>query len=591
MSPLPRTTSSKIFAVLNQLIVSLLFLCGLTNAIADTDFLEPEQAFQFSSKQIAPDRIEVTYLIADGYYMYRERYKFVAIGATLGEPIFPKGHVKFDETFQKNVETFTHSITVQIPILSVDTAQPKFTLISHGQGCSEQGLCYAPLESKQTFDTAKFKFESTAPPTAGGDDSNKLRNSLQSGRLIIIMPLFLLLGLGLAFTPCVLPMVPILSSIIVGEGASVGRQRGLILSLSYSFGMAIVYTALGVAAGLLGEGLAAALQNPWVLGAFGLLLVGLSLSMFNVYHLQVPAFLQSKLSQVSDQQRAGKLIGVFVMGAISALIIGPCVAAPLASALLYISQTRNVLIGGAALFSMAMGMSVPLILVGLSAGSLLPRAGRWMEAVKQLFGVLMLAMALWLVSPVLPVWLQMLGWATLLIGYGVFLLRHRAVLGKAVALALCVLGGMELIGAASGGRDVFAPLSHFYNQSGAHIQFARVKSLAELEHALQAAKVQGKPVMLDFYADWCVSCKEMEKFTFTDQRIQAKFATMVLLQVDVTANNEDVKALLKRFNLFGPPGMIFFDLDSNESGRVIGFEKAEKFVTSLANFVVVKATP
>ena len=579
--------SNQLFCFMFQLLFSLAFFAVMSHAYADPEFLDPEQAFQFSSKQIAPDKIEVTYLIADGYYMYRERFKFDALGAKLGEPIFPKGTVHFDETFQKNVETFRKSITVQIPIISVDKAQPGWIFTSRGQGCSDQGLCYAPIDSKQNYDSKSFSIGDKPPPiTSSSDESNQLKTSLQSGRLILIMPLFLLIGLGLAFTPCVLPMVPILSSIIVGEGSDVGRHRGFILSVSYSLGMAIVYTALGVAAGLLGEGLAAALQNPWVLGTFGIILVLLSLSMFNVYHLQVPAFLQNKLAHVSNRQRPGKLAGVFVMGAISALIVGPCVAAPLASALLYISQTRNVFVGGAALFSMAMGMSVPLLLVGLSAGTLLPRAGRWMESIKQLFGVLMLAMALWLVSPVLPAWVQMAAWSALFIGYGAFLMRHTGALPKSFAVVLCLLGVAELTGLATGGRDVFAPLAHLNPKPQNNpVRFVRIKSNQELEQALAAAKAQGKPVMLDFYADWCVSCKEMEKFTFTDDRIHSRLASIVLLQADVTANDDDDKALLKRFNLFGPPGMIFFDLNSSESGRVIGFEKAGQFAQSLSKFI------
>jgi len=569
-----------------QLFLGIVLYLGITNVWAEANFLEPEQAFQFSSKQASADKIEVTYLIADGYYMYRERFKFEATGVKLGTPIFPAGVIHFDETFQKNVETYRKSITIQIPIISVEPNHAEWTLTSRGQGCSDQGLCYAPMDSKQKFDSGGFVPGSKAPPLSSvNDETDHLKTSLQSGRLIIIMPLFLLLGLGLAFTPCVLPMVPILSSIIVGEGAEVGRHRGFVLSLSYALGMAIVYTALGVAAGLLGEGLAAALQNPWVLGFFGLLLVAMSLSMFNVYHLQVPLSLQNSLSHISSRQRHGKLVGVFVMGAISALIVGPCVAAPLASALLYISQTRNVLIGGAALFSMAMGMSVPLILVGLSAGTFLPKAGKWMESVKQLFGVMMLAMALWLVTPVLPAWLQMLGWSILLVGYGWALTRHIGTFPKSAAAILFVLGLTELIGLATGGRDVFSPVAHLIGKQGEnHVTFARIKSSQELNQALVQAKAQGKTVMLDFYADWCVSCKEMEKFTFTDQRINAQMSQMVLLQADVTANTDDDKELLKRFNLFGPPGMIFFDSQSNEAGRVIGFENVDQFERSLLKF-------
>jgi thiol:disulfide interchange protein DsbD len=274
------------------------------------------------------------------------------------------------------------------------------------------------------------------------------------------------------------------------------------------------------------------------------------------------------------------------MGAISALIVGPCVAAPLASALLYISQTHDVFIGGVALFSMAMGMSVPLILIGFSAGTLLPRVGRWMESVKQFFGVLMLGMALWMVSPLLPIWLQMSAWAVLLISYSLFLFRHPPLVTKVAALVLCTIGLIELVGVTTGGREVLAPFAHFSGQSQqSHVEFVRIKSNAELDKVVEQATLQGKPVMLDFYADWCVACKEMEKFTFNDERVRSKLAGMVLLQVDVTANNENDRALLKRFNLFGPPGILFFGLDSKETGRVIGFQNADKFVKSLSSFV------
>jgi thiol:disulfide interchange protein DsbD len=409
---------------------------------------------------------------------------------------------------------------------------------------------------------------------------------LQGGRLLAIVPAFILLGLGLAFTPCVLPMVPILSSIIVGDGAQTGRGRGFVLSLSYSLGMAIVYTLLGVAAGLLGEGLAAALQNPWVLGAFALLIAAMALSMFGVYQLQVPAALQTRLADASGRQASGKLAGVFVMGAISALIVGPCVAAPLAGALVYISQTRDVLIGGAALFAMAVGMSVPLLLVGVSAGSLLPRAGMWMESVKRFFGVLMLAMALWMVAPVLPGLLQMLLWAALLLGYGFYLLRTtgkpRHWAAMALGAACAVLGATQLVGLASGARDPLAPLARFTGGAPAQqLAFTRVKTVEQLDAALLAAG--GKTAILDFYADWCVSCKEMEKLTFVDPLVKARLANTVLLQVDVTANDAADRAMLKRFGLFGPPGTILFDRSGKEiaDGRVIGYQDSQKFLASL----------
>jgi thiol:disulfide interchange protein DsbD len=591
-------------------------LCAIAPAHADDDFLPPEQAFQLSARMQDAQTIVVNYAIADGYYMYRERFKFTATGARLGEPVIPPGKVKFDETFQKDVETYHKGVEIRIP---VEGSGP-FTLNVTGQGCADKGLCYPPQDasvqltagggsaprgglpiganapapafslpgqSQAPAPQAEAAPAAAAPSSAAPSELSGIGSLLQGGRLLAIVPAFILLGLGMAFTPCVLPMVPILSSIIVGEGKDVKRARGFVLSVAYSLGMAIVYTALGVAAGLLGEGLAAALQNPWVLGSFALLIVVMALSMFDVYQLQVPAALQTKLSSASGRQSSGKLAGAFVMGAISALIVGPCVAAPLAGALVYISQTRNVLVGGAALFSMALGMSIPLLLVGLSAGSLLPRAGMWMESVKRFFGVLMLAMALWMAAPVLLGLVQMLLWAALLLGYGAYLIRGQA--GKAgwAALALgsgaMVLGATQLVGLVSGARDPLAPLAHFSGGAPAHqpLAFTRIKTVADLDAALAAHP--GKTAMLDFYADWCVSCKEMEKLTFVDPAVKAKLAGSLLLQVDVTANDGDDRAMLKRFGLFGPPGIILFGRDGREiaDSRVIGYQDTAKFLGSL----------
>lgn len=610
------------FKSLKQLSVlfAMLFVFSLAHA-DDDDYLAPEVAFKFSARMADAKTAEVTYAIADGYYMYRERFHFKAEGATLGEPQIPAGTVKFDQTFSKNVETYHHSVTIRLPV----EANGSFTLVSTGQGCADKGLCYPPMDSRVSLSTTGSNgggggllsamgisrsdsaaidlpqavaaagaassvkvlpaSESIVASAPADSETGRIESSLKGGKLLVIMPLFLLLGLGLAFTPCVLPMVPILSSIIVGEGTQVSRGRGFLLSVTYALGMALIYTALGVAAGLAGEGLSATLQNPWVLSAFALLMLLMSLSMFGFYELQLPAAFQTRLTKASDRQSAGKLVGVFIMGAISALIVGPCVAAPLAGALVYISQTRDVVIGGSALFAMAVGMSVPLMLVGISAGSLLPRAGAWMESVKRFFGVLMLAVALWMVSPVIPALAQMLGWAALGIGYGAFLLwgKPSAWFAKAFGVVFMVCGVIQLAGGVTGGRDVFAPLAHLGGkQESPHTQFIKVKSVAELDAAL--VQTGGKTALLDFYADWCVSCKEMEKLTFTDPRVQTRFGEMVLLQIDVTANNADDKAMLKRFNLFGPPGIIFFDGQGQEvpHGRVIGYQNADKFLQSLA---------
>ncbi|MES2049228.1 MAG: protein-disulfide reductase DsbD [Pseudomonadota bacterium] len=570
------------------------------------DFLDPEVAFKVAAKMVEPGVVEVQFTIADGYYLYRERLKFVSNEVKLGMPELPKGKVKFDETFQKEVETYRKALVVRIPV----QATTDFTLTVGRQGCADAGLCYPPMETALKINLDGVSSENAATNSAAGHgalaassdsttaiinatenaqeasldaETHSLNAALKSGKLMLILPLFFLLGLGLSFTPCVLPMVPILSFIIVGEGVGIKRSRGFFLSLSYALGMALVYTALGVAAGLIGEGLAATLQNPWVLGAFAILMVALSLSMFGVYQLQMPGVLQSKLVVVSEGRRNGKLIGVFVMGAISALIVGPCVAAPLAGALVYISQTRDVLVGGSALFAMAIGMSVPLLLVGLSAGSLLPRAGAWMEAIKRFFGVLMLAMALWMVSPVIPVPWQMAAWAILLLGYASYqIFVHRGgALAKGFAAIFAVLGLLQLVGVTTGGRDVLAPVTHLFGDQVHGVTFVRINSVAKLDAALAQSK--GKLAMLDFYSDWCVSCKEMEKLTFTVPEVKAKLENILLLQVDVTANNAEDKALLKRFNLFGPPGIIFFNARGQEisGGRVIGYQNAEKFSASL----------
>ncbi|MBY0570179.1 MAG: protein-disulfide reductase DsbD [Burkholderiaceae bacterium] len=574
-----------------QMLLMSAFLILSSLAHAD-EFLDPEVAFKASAKMAEPGVAEVTLTIADGYYLYREKLKFTSADAKIGDVVLPAGKVKFDETFQKDVETYRKSVLISIPVQAAND----FTLKVGRQGCADQGLCYPPLESE--FRLSISAANAAVSTSSGGADlsktdaapdveSSSISAALKSGKLSVILPLFFILGLGLSLTPCVLPMVPILSFIIVGEGAGVSRKRGFMLSLAYVFGMSLVYTGMGIAAGLAGEGLAATLQNPWVLGAFSLLMVFFALSMFNVYQLQMPAALQTKLTEISEGQRdskLGKLIGVFLMGAISALIVGPCVTGPLLGALVYISQTRDVIVGGASMFAIAIGMGVPLLLLGISAGSLLPRAGIWMENIKRFFGVLMLAMALWMISPVIPVWLQMLGWATLLIAYaGYQLFFHRSGLpGKLIAAAFGVLGLLQLVGVATGGRDIYAPVAHLFGTQTHGAVFVRVRNVAELDAALAQSK--GKTAMLDFYADWCVSCKEMEKLTFTDVRVKAKMDTMLLLQVDVTANNEDDKEMLKRFKLFGPPGIIFFNNQGAEipDSRVVGFQNAEKFLQSLS---------
>jgi thiol:disulfide interchange protein DsbD len=416
---------------------------------------------------------------------------------------------------------------------------------------------------------------------------------LFEGHFVLVLGGFFVFGLLLAFTPCVLPMIPILSSIIAGEGRNIDKLRALLLSGAYVLGMAAAYAAAGVVAAFSGTLLAAALQNAWVLTAFALVFVLLALSMFGFYELQLPGFLHQRLHSAHGSLRGGQIASVAAMGLLSAVIVSPCVAAPLAGALLYISQTRDVLLGGAALFAMALGMGVPLIAVGVSEGALLPRAGAWMNGVRRFFGVLLLAVALWVISPLLPAPAIMLAWGALFIGSAMFL---RAVdplpasaspwwrLWKAGGIAALVIGVALIVGALSGSRDPLRPLAGLSGNAAsvaAPVSWQRVSSLQELQEKLKAP---GKPVMLDFYADWCVSCKEMEAFTFSDPKVRARLDGMLLLQADVTANSEADRALLKRFSLFGPPGIVFFDAEGREIRglRVIGYQSADRFLKTLS---------
>ena len=567
----------------------LFALCWQPVRAAD-EFLEPEKAFQFSARMAAPDQIEVTFSIAKGYYLYRDQFKFEADGAQLQPATIPPGKVKFDENFKKQVETYRDVLRIGIP---VGSAAGPFTLRAVSQGCADAGLCYPPMTSTARLDPAVVGPATEAAKTSGWSESALIDGALRSGRVWRVVGVFLVLGLLLSFTPCVLPMLPILSSIIVGTQDEPSRWRGLMLSVSYSLGMAMVYTALGVAAGLAGEGLASALQTPLALGAFSLLLVVFSLSMFDVYELRLPSAFTHSITASSQKLPAGQLAGVFAMGALSALIVSPCVSAPLAGALLYISQSRDVVLGGAALFAMAAGMSVPLLLLGMTSGRWLPKSGPWMHAIKRMFGVLMLAVAIWIAQPVLPAAIVLGAWGLLLLMTG-FMLRPftaqphhqhalRGWLQRALGVATLTFGITQIVGAASGGTDPLQPLAHLGRAEAArteNVAWQPVRSVAELDRLIAQA---GKPVVLDFYADWCVSCKEMDRFTFNQPDVSERMSHALLLRADVTANSDDDKALLRRFKLFGPPGTIFFDRQGNElaAARVIGFQSAQRFGQTL----------
>lgn len=552
-SNLSRLSAAFLFSIV------LLVLAGGTRVAWAQQFLPADQAFSVDVVGSGPSQLDVRLTVAKGTYLYRERLVAQLTSAQEGNPVMldwdvPPGEIKHDPNFDKDVEVYHHDVAAKLTIPAGLSGAQRLKL--GYQGCADAGICYPPqnklfdvqlgakgevLDVTPVVATEGGRASSALPQAQGRSsadaaDPDRVSAALASGRLALIVPVFLLAGVLLSLTPCVLPMVPILSSIIVGHGTQVSRGRGFLLALAYSQGMALVYTGLGVAAGVLGQGLAAYLQHPTVVLVFAALMVLLSLSMFGLYELQLPAVVQSWLGAGSSHLPGGRFVSVFAMGAVSALVVSPCVSAPLAGALLYISQTHDVVLGGSALYAMAWGMSLPLLLVGLSAGSLLPRTGPWMKAVKALFGLIMLAMAVWVSRPAWP-----------------FLVAQ-------------VKGPDAVVSA---------------HQSA--LPFKRVRTVVELEEALLQARQTGQPVMLDFYADWCTSCLEMEHKTFRDTSVQSRLKSVLLLQADVTANTEADRALLQRFQLFGPPGIIFYDAKGVElaSSRVIGYQAPTDFIASL----------
>jgi thiol:disulfide interchange protein DsbD len=576
-------------------------------------YLEPDKAFGLEVAVQDDHTLIANFRVTPDYYLYREKITFhlVAPGTTIAQVSLPKGEIKHDRNFG-DMEVFHQSFQAAITLDRNSKAAQNVVLQATYQGCSEEGLCYAPIDKTLTVALPEagaqpapgatpspgFATGGAAPASTqaeyGDNENSRIAALFRQGNFWLIISFFFGAGLLLAFTPCMFPMVPILSGIIVGRGDKITHKHGFILSLAYVLGMAITYAAAGVAAGFSGTMLSSALQTPWALGAFAAVFALLALAMFGFYELQLPTALQSRLAEASNRLHGGHITGVFVMGALSAIIVGPCVAAPLAGALLYIGQSHDAFLGGSALFFMALGMGVPLLLIGASAGTLLPRAGAWMESVKRLFGVLLLAVAIWIVSPLIPVSVEMLLWAVLLVLSAVFLHALDALpqgaspwhkLWKGCGVLALLVGVAYLIGALSGAQDMLRPLSIIGSARAeapaAGLKFTRVSSLADLDARL--AQTRGRAVMLDFYADWCKSCKEMDRFTFSDPKVQAALKDAVLLQADVTANSADNKALLARFGLFGPPATLFFDRYGHELAdfRVIGYQDSTEFLHSL----------
>jgi thiol:disulfide interchange protein DsbD len=614
-------------------LMSILQKLGMSTDQTEQELLPPDEAFKLSL-EVQDEHTLIAHLTpAKDYYLYRDKIAFESKsdGVHIEQITLPAGKMKDDLLFGYT-EVYYQPLKAVITLHREASSTEQFLLSATYQGCNEPiGVCYAPINKenelllptlKAMVNTAADAISGTAQ-AAGKDpttelfqtpssstaplfetESYKIEQMFASGNFWLILGGFFGIGVLLAFTPCVFPMLPILSGIIASKGENISKTHGFILALAYVLGMAITYAAAGAAAGLSGAMLSAALQNAWVLGSFALVFILLAFAMFGFYELQMPAFIQNKLVEETNHFKGGQLAGVFGMGALSALVVSPCVAAPLAGALLYISQTRDVVLGGSALFVMALGMGVPLLLLGVSAGALLPKAGAWMKSIQQFFGVLLLAVAIWLISPVITEVVHMLLWSALLIISAIYLhaldpLPDRSPgisrFFKGVGVIALLTGVALLLGVLSGSRDVLQPLSKFHLSAttltgqaaqsgitaGAPLPFKQIKTVAELDELIQQS--QGHYVMIDFYADWCISCKEMERFTFTDPQVQAHLQNVKLVQIDVTKGTPDDAELLKRFKLFGPPGILFFDKQGIEIPdiKIIGFLNKKDFVTVL----------
>ena len=598
----------------NLLLSGLVLISGFFASLApaqlgESEFLPPDQAFRVEVAAQGADMIRVDFLVTPGYYLYRHRFNFsldTAAGtpsATLGSPDIPQGEWKEDEFFGRQ-QVFHEGVSVSIPVSRAPGGALELPIVVGLQGCADKGLCYPP--EKRRFKVSLPATDSAVDgglsdrsmgrtvSSSGGANSgggqgfvseqDRLAELIRTGHLSLVLATFFGLGLLLAFTPCVLPMVPILSGIIAGQGSGVTTGRAFALSLSYVLGMAVMNTLAGVAAAAAGQQIQALFQQPWIIVLFSLIFVALALSMFGLFTIQMPASLQTRLSDVSNRQRAGTFGGVAVMGALSALIVSACVAPPLFAALAVIAQTGDMVRGGSALFVMSLGMGAPLLVIGTSAGRLLPKAGGWMDTVKKFFGVLMLAVAAWMLSRLVEDRWSLLLWA-IPAGIGAWLLfsevKTRSVTGWIMRGLGAVLGlyALALItGVFLGGRDPLAPIPQLAAPQKT-LEFTRIKTVDDLDRAIAAAAAEGRPAMLDFYADWCVSCKEMERYTFTDAAVQSALANAVLLKADVTENDEADQALLRRFEIFGPPTIAFWGSDGVErkNYRVVGFMKADEF--------------
>ncbi len=563
-------------------------------ATSDADFLPVDEAFRFTAVADGASSIRLTWIVADGYYLYRNRIKVSGESALaeLGAPQFPEGLPHNDAYFGEQ-QIYRNELRVPVPYARSGPAAGSLALKVVYQGCADKGLCYPPQTKLITLALPAGGVAGGAAPVS---EQDRLARLIRDGNLLVVIASFFGLGLLLAFTPCVLPMVPILSGIIAGDGEKTTPARGFALSLAYVMGMALTYTVAGAVFALAGRQAQAFFQQTWIIVVFALLFVALSLAMFGLYELQMPSALQTRFADASNKIRGGKFISTAIMGALSSLVVTACVAPPLVAALAVIGQAGDVVRGALALFALSFGMGTPLLVVGASAGTLLPKAGPWMETVKAIFGVVFLGVAAWMLDRVLPTAVEMLAWAAVAfvavwVVLSVGLRGGRRTASRWIAGAVVGLyGALIVVGAAAGGSNPLKPLAGTGLLGGSAraegLPWTAIRTVADLDRELGAAAASGKRAMLDFSADWCVSCKEMESHTFSDAQVRAALAGYLLLRADVTGNTDDDQALLKRFHIIGPPTTAFFATDGRERTdfRLVGFVEAGKFRAHLGAF-------
>ncbi|MEC4750096.1 protein-disulfide reductase DsbD [Methylomicrobium sp. Wu6] len=559
-------------------------------AVGEAGLLDPDAAFELTYAVKNSETLTFSWSIADGYYLYRDKVKFVSqtAGIEAGTPVLPKGDDKQD-TFFGDVEIYRGRVTAQLPLRRLDAKTNRLVIDLRYQGCAEGRVCYLPIWKTVTFDlpeAAKSGADMTAPLAAQPTDvaePDRIAGLLARHSFWLILPSFLGFGLLLAFTPCVFPMIPIISGIVIGDGAESTTRRAFSLSLCYVLASALTYTVFGILAGLFGQNLQAFFQQPWILiGTSGLFAL-LALSMFGLFNLQVPSFVQSRITSISSRQRRGNWLSAAMMGILSALTIGPCVTAPLAGALIYIGQSGDALLGGLALFALGLGMGLPLLLIGTSAGKLLPRSGAWLHVTKTVFGVGLLAVAVWLLGRILPTSVMLVLWGLLMIIPLIYLGWKK--LWKITGFIALTYTVLLLAGIATKSqRDYLEVLCNAAVACQAEpLPYQKVETAADLRQRLAEAERKDQWLMLDFHADWCVSCLEMQNTTFTDPSVRAALSTMVLVQADVTEEGSAARDLLGRFELVGPPAILFFGPDQRErkSLRVIGYMDGEDFLAHL----------